>query len=97
MLSLTSFSTTPSLFHSLLHSILPDLVDANQNIRFAAIAQLAQWVGSNINEKELCCLAVDHTHFMGSHDRTEKNVAGDDNYVHDLDQPDDVDKLPLSQ
>ena len=53
-----------------------DLVDSNQNVRFAAIAQLALWVGSDINEKELCCLAVHNTHFMGSHDRTEKNVSG---------------------
>ena len=69
--------TDPTLSTFSMQSFL-DLVNPNQNIRFAAIAQLAQWVGSNISESELCCLAVHHTHFMGSHDRTEKNVAGGD-------------------
>ena len=53
-----------------------DLVDESKDVRFAAIAQLAKWVGSDISDKELCCLAMRGSQFMGSHDRTEKNGVG---------------------
>lgn len=52
-----------------LHS--EDLVDDDKNIRFAALANLADWLGSDITDKALCCLAMKGTEFMGSHDRTD--------------------------
>lgn len=55
-----------------LHS--EDLVDDDKNIRFAALANLAEWLGSDISEKALCCLAMEGTEFMGSHDRTDKKA-----------------------
>jgi len=48
-----------------------DLVDDSRDVRYAAIAHLAAWVGSDISPKEMCCMAVRGSQFMGSHDRTE--------------------------
>jgi hypothetical protein len=56
-----------------------DLVDENKDVRFAAIVHLAKWVGSDISDKELCCLAMQGSKFLGSHDRTEKNQKGANN------------------
>lgn len=59
-----------------LHS--EDLVSLNRQVRFAAIYHLAQFVGSTISNDELCCLAMEDSEFMGSHDRsTLKRVGGD--------------------
>ena len=56
-----------------------DLVDQNKDVRFAAMAHLAKWIGSDISDKDLCCLAIQGSTFMGSHDRTEKNQKGANN------------------
>jgi hypothetical protein len=59
-----------------LHS--EDLVSSNRQIRFAAIYNLAQFLGSTITENEICCLAYEDSEFMGSHDRTPiKKSAGE--------------------
>ena len=47
-----------------------DLMDPVTSVRFSAISHLAEWVGSNLTDEELCCLAIQETTFMGSHDRT---------------------------
>jgi hypothetical protein len=51
-----------------LHS--EDLVDPVTAVRFSAISNLAAWVGSSLGEDELCCLAVQESVFLGSHDRS---------------------------
>lgn len=59
-----------------LHS--EDLVSPNRQVRFAAIYHLAKFVGSTITNDEMCCLAMEDSEFMGSHDRsTLKRVGGD--------------------
>jgi hypothetical protein len=55
-----------------LHS--EDLVDDDKNIRFAALANLADWLGSDMSDKALCCLAMEGSEFMGSHDRTDRKA-----------------------
>lgn len=47
-----------------------DLVSPNVAVKFAAIKYLAIFVGSNLNNKELCIIANEGKDFMGSHDRT---------------------------
>ena len=51
-----------------LHS--EDLVSPSLPVKFSAISYLAEWVGSTLSEDELCCLALDESVFMGSHDRS---------------------------
>lgn len=51
-----------------LHS--EDLVDPVTAVRFGAIVNLAAWVGSSLTDDELCCLAVQESVFLGSHDRS---------------------------
>lgn len=59
-----------------LHS--EDLVSPNRQVRFAAIYHLSQFVGSTITNDEMCCLAMEDSEFMGSHDRsTLKHEGGD--------------------
>ena len=47
-----------------------DVVDEDLNVRFAAMYQLAKWIGSSLNNDEICCIANKNMKFMGSHDRT---------------------------
>lgn len=85
----TSFS------YHVIHS--EDLIDNSVDVRFTAISQLAEWVGSSksstcivflhhairvlllvldLNDEQLCCLAVEDNKFMGSHDRVSDLVDG---------------------
>eukprot|EP00597_Dinobryon_sp_UTEXLB2267_P004862 CAMPEP_0170077396 /NCGR_PEP_ID=MMETSP0019_2-20121128/14224_1 /TAXON_ID=98059 /ORGANISM="Dinobryon sp., Strain UTEXLB2267" /LENGTH=528 /DNA_ID=CAMNT_0010289705 /DNA_START=50 /DNA_END=1637 /DNA_ORIENTATION=+ len=66
----TSFDSTHSFGYLAIHS--EDLVSEVRAVRFAAISNLAKFVGSSLTARDLCCLAVRHTEFMGSHDRTPK-------------------------
>lgn len=59
-----------------LHS--EDLVSPNRQIRFAAIVNLAKFVGSTISNDEMCCLAMEDSEFMGSHDRSTLKKEGGD-------------------
>lgn len=49
-----------------------DLVSDSADVRFAAISTLAEWVGSSLSDRQVCCLAVKGASFMGSHDRTPR-------------------------
>lgn len=49
-----------------------DLVSEDSQVRFAAIHNLARWVGSSASNDEVCCLAMRGSAFMGSHDRTPR-------------------------
>eukprot|EP01032_Pedospumella_encystans_P019215 gene19215-21852_t len=55
-----------------------DMVSPSIPVRFAAISHLAEFVGSSLSELQLCCLALQESGFMGSHDRTpiNKQAAG---------------------
>ena len=54
-------------------------VTDNLHIRFETYRQIAQWVGSSLSNKEICCLAQQEAKFMGSHDHTvsQRKSAGD--------------------
>lgn len=52
-----------------------DLVSSNQQVRVAAIARMAEFVGSSMTNKELCCLAQRDSQFMGSHDHAGDKSA----------------------
>jgi hypothetical protein len=58
-----------------------DLVSASRSIRFAAIYHLAKWVGSNLDDDELCCFAVKDAAFLGSHDRDLRQQIKNNNQV----------------
>lgn len=60
-----------------LHS--EDLVSASVEQRFNAIRSLAKWVGSNITETKICCLALEDAEYLGSHDRMSRNEVVDAN------------------
>ena len=52
-----------------------DLVSDDLQVRYRAISELAQWVGSTVTQEHICCLAQMEASFMGSHDRTKvKNL-----------------------
>lgn len=73
----TSHETSEKRFgYFQLHS--EDLVSPNRQIRFSAIYHLAQFVGSTISNDEICCLAMEDSEFMGSHDRTQLKKSGGD-------------------
>jgi hypothetical protein len=72
-ISTSSSSSGKSFGYLSLHS--EDIVSENIGIRFAALTQLSEWVGSNLNDEELCCIAVSDGKFMGSHDRTDPKKA----------------------
>lgn len=46
-----------------------DLVSGSRAVRYSAIAQVASFVGSSLNTSQLCCLAVQESEFLGSHER----------------------------
>lgn len=62
-----------------LHS--EDLVSQFLDVRFAAISQLARFVGSSLTSDQLCCVAQRRSEFMGSHDRTEKQKKNSEEQV----------------
>lgn len=64
----STIDSKDSFSYFALHS--EDLVDPVTAVRFGAITNLAAWVGSSLNENELCCLAVQESVFLGSHDRS---------------------------
>jgi hypothetical protein len=47
-----------------LHS--EDTVSDSVQVRFAALTQLAEWVGSNLNEEDLCCIAIQDVSYIGN-------------------------------
>jgi hypothetical protein len=49
-----------------------DLVSENVQVRYRAITDLAQWVGSSLGQEAICCIAQEDAQFMGSHDRTQR-------------------------
>ena len=53
-----------------------DLVSESMAVKFSAISHLAEWVGSNLSDQDLCCLAMQDAEFMGSHDRSSKKEVG---------------------
>eukprot|EP01036_Dinobryon_divergens_P026983 gene26983-35688_t len=62
-----------------LHS--EDLVSLDTAVRFAAIKDLAIFVGSSLTDDELCCLSMKGSEFMGSHDRTLKQKENSESQV----------------
>lgn len=56
-----------------LHS--EDLVSDSVAVRFAALSHLSEWVGSDIKNDRLCCLAVLDAEFLGSHDRGARKTV----------------------
>ena len=72
-------SSDRSFGYLALHS--EDLVSRSSSVRFAAIRDLARFVGSSLSEREICCLAKKGTEFMGSHDRTPKQKQNSENQV----------------
>jgi hypothetical protein len=53
-----------------LHS--EDILDENISLRYKTLYNLGLFVGSNISDEELCCLAHSGNEFLGSHDRSGK-------------------------
>eukprot|EP01039_Chlorochromonas_danica_P004921 gene4921-5402_t len=47
-----------------------DFVDPDDNVRLAVIEKMANFVGSTINRRDLCCMAMRDSTFLGSHDRS---------------------------
>lgn len=47
-----------------------DLVSEDLNVRFLAIFRLSQFIRSDMSNEEMCCLALSHQVFMGSHDHS---------------------------
>jgi len=70
------FAESKSFGYFALHS--EDLVSESVNVKYAAISDLADWVGSNLSEEDLCCLAKKGSEFLGSHDRTDRKEANKD-------------------
>jgi hypothetical protein len=50
-----------------------ELVSTDIGVRYAAVADLARWVGSSLSQRSLCCIAQSSAQFMGSHDRTSRD------------------------
>eukprot|EP00607_Mallomonas_marina_P001239 CAMPEP_0182435936 /NCGR_PEP_ID=MMETSP1167-20130531/78503_1 /TAXON_ID=2988 /ORGANISM="Mallomonas Sp, Strain CCMP3275" /LENGTH=574 /DNA_ID=CAMNT_0024627517 /DNA_START=105 /DNA_END=1826 /DNA_ORIENTATION=+ len=71
-------STESSFGYMFLHT--EDLVPYSSTLkrRFEVISGLAAWVGSNLNERALCCLALEKSQFMGSHDGSMHGKSGSD-------------------
>jgi hypothetical protein len=61
-----SLEVNKSFGYSLLR--VEDLVSSSVAIKLQALSHLAQWVGSNISEDKLCCLAVVDSESLGSYD-----------------------------
>jgi hypothetical protein len=72
LLGSTTEDSIKSLGYFLLHS--EDLVSQSVAVKFTAMSQLAEWVGSTATEDEICCMAVVDSEFMGSHDRTNRDA-----------------------
>ena len=51
-----------------LHS--EDLVSDQLSVKYTVISQLAAFVGSSLSPTAICCLVLQETEFMGSHDRS---------------------------
>lgn len=49
-----------------------DLVSSDVQVRYRALTDLAQFVGSSMSQEGVCCIAQEGATFMGSHDRTSK-------------------------
>ena len=64
-----SSSDSSSFGYFAMHS--EDLVSPIVTVRFAAIKQLADFVGSNLRDEQICCLSKRNADFMGSHDRSK--------------------------
>ena len=62
--------TTSSFSYMSFHT--EDLVSSNVQVRYRAISDLAEWVGSTLNQEAVCCIAQEGATFMGSHDRTSR-------------------------
>eukprot|EP01041_Mallomonas_annulata_P003225 gene3225-6375_t len=56
-----------------------DLVPYSSSIsvRFNVLWKIASWVGSNLDESAICCLALQKSSFMGSHDGTQSKRGQD--------------------
>ncbi|CAM9637138.1 unnamed protein product [Choristocarpus tenellus] len=59
------------LDYLLLHT--EDLLDPEHN--FAAVKDVAEFVGSPLSDKDLCCIALEKTRDMGSHSKTKEERA----------------------
>lgn len=55
-----------------------DIVSKDISVKYAAIYQLATWVGSDLTQEQICCVSLSDSSFMGSHDRTDKNKVSED-------------------
>ena len=51
-----------------LHLRSEDLASHDVTTRFGAMQRVAEFVGSSLSNRELCCLALEEEEFMGSHD-----------------------------
>jgi hypothetical protein len=58
-----------SFGYSVIHA--EDLASSSVSVRFHAISGLAAFVGSSLDGETLCCLALQDSKFMGSHDHTK--------------------------
>lgn len=52
---------------------IEDLVSTDTTVRYNAMMDVAQWIGSDADAESVCCMAVQGSTFMGSHDRTQRN------------------------
>jgi len=62
-------TSSRSFGYFVLHS--EDLVSDELSVKYAVINQLAAFIGSSLSKEAICCLVLQETEFMGSHDRSK--------------------------